>query len=467
MAVPILHPNANQRQYIKRVPTYITTESFNKSTSPNGSWRNLSVNSKSASISSGYGTPKPLQVDPYLPAHQHGDLMWGREEVMIPGKKRHYNAIKQRSGEIWNQRPRDSSVPLYHHPSDCYPPTYLPRLDCRRKANADHIWSFERQQRYQNYARERYARQNSKYRYDYQHHDYGYFPDYGHRHHSYMESRNFMGLSSSSNESLLREYDDDYSPVQAVYGLSHFQKWKSEDNLFVSTLDEEATQIYNEILDVAGSLAAREQRSRAAEKHLADAAFNQQRPLQKYQSLYDLRDIDPRMEPYVKMPSRQIPKPLDSRRSRRTDQERTPTNRQLSTTSAEKPDIEAESALAALEDVISLDFLKPSYKQPVQPKHSGSIPIIRAYLGETEEDWQKREAIKMNNNVSPTTVSVIEVDESSDDEEKGQAARLDNVETALLTPIQALNIEASDQGSGSYTELTPPEDLTYISDIDD
>lgn len=105
MAAPMLH-SANQRQYIKRVPAFIPSESFNKSASPNGSWRTLSLNSKSASTSSGYGTPKALQVDSfnrYIAPYQHVGSTSSRdtlvEDALVPGKKRRYNAIKQRPGK--------------------------------------------------------------------------------------------------------------------------------------------------------------------------------------------------------------------------------------------------------------------------------------------------------------------------------------------------------------------------------
>lgn len=125
--------------------------------------------------------------------------------------------------------------------------------------------------------------------------------------------------------------------------------------------------------------------------------------------------------------------------------------------------------MAVLEDVVNLDFLKPSRELLVKPKHSGSIPIIRAYLGETEDDWEEQEGLKLNGKANSTTISMIEVDESSDVEDKMPFAviPLDDVETTLLTPIQALKIGASNQGSGSYSESTPPEDSNYVSDIDD
>ncbi|VDK34857.1 unnamed protein product [Taenia asiatica] len=55
----------HRRQTIQRISACLPTEPQERSFSPSGSWRTLSVESKSASTSSGYGTPCAVHGESY------------------------------------------------------------------------------------------------------------------------------------------------------------------------------------------------------------------------------------------------------------------------------------------------------------------------------------------------------------------------------------------------------------------
>ncbi|VDN99986.1 unnamed protein product [Rodentolepis nana] len=502
MAGPLHHP-ASRRQYIQRIPAYLPVEATKVSYSPIGSWRTGSVDSKSASISSGYGTPKACQMDSCCHHHssasgfssseaapiiylKHSDSNKSSdtlvEDNFCTGKKRSYNAIKQKSGEICHIHSRENSVPSNRYYPDFNPPVPCRRHESGRQPVAENIRSLEKHQRSpQVYMR--HAHQGDKHRHD-------FCPD--HRRHQNV-SRHSMYLASDSNESW-KDSKDDYWPIGLNYPPSHTKlgNWKSEINLFdpqrfkvdVSTLDEEATQIYNEILDVAGSLAYEDQKIKDAEKRLSGVNQDQRKLQQRYKS------FNPQNGSFEKAASRPFPRPLDSslyyvfrRRSRRSDYERTPTNapspwvlnghqiKHAQETGIYTPDSDTESALAALDNAVNFDFQFPSATNERKKSiSSGPIPIIREYIGETEDDWWKLQARNFNGKESPTTYSVIEIDESSEEEEENRrrvvALPLDEVEKNLLTPIHALHIGSLNQNSGSFSELTPIDDLSYMSDVD-
>lgn len=119
MTEPLGYP-AGRHQYIQRIPAYLPVEATKVSYSPSGSWRTTSVDSKSASISSGYGTPKALPVDScyrhqslqsgsasseaaniYYPKHgdSNGNSDTLVEDDIWSGKKRSYKVIKHKSGQ--------------------------------------------------------------------------------------------------------------------------------------------------------------------------------------------------------------------------------------------------------------------------------------------------------------------------------------------------------------------------------
>lgn len=173
--------------------------------------------------------------------------------------------------------------------------------------------------------------------------------------------------------------------------------------------------------------------------------------------------------------------PFYRRRSRRSDYERTPTNisspwlligsqnENLQRTVAYTPDSDTESALAALDDAVNFGVLKPAAtRQSGKRKSLGPTPIIREYIGETEEDWLKLQARNLNGRESPTEYSVIEIDDISEDEDKRRIVvqPSDDVETKLLTPIHSLRIVTPNPNSGNFSVLTPTEDSSYMSDID-
>ncbi|KAM3182474.1 hypothetical protein ACTXT7_012298 [Hymenolepis weldensis] len=497
MAVPIRYP-AGRHQYIQRIPVYLPVEATKVSYSSSSSWRTTSVDSKSASISSGYGTPKALPVDScyrhqssqsgFAPSEaakiyylKHEDSNKNSdtlvEDDILLGKKRSNNAIKHKSGDGWHRYSRENIVPLNPHYSDVNPPVPPHLCESRRYPSGENVWFCEKHQQSPPYSHRRHAHNGEKYYRD-------YYPDYGHYGCYHNDSRHSMYLSSSSSESW-KDYDEAYSPVGPNYlPSSNYpipSKWKSEANLFVSTLDEEATQIYNEILDVAGNLAYEEQRIKASEKRPLDVAYDQRKLQHRYKSLYDLPSIRPRKESFEEVAPRPFPRPLDRRRSRRSDYERTPTNisspwlligsqnENLQQTVAHTLDSDAESALEALDNAVNFDFLKPAaIRQSGKRKSLGPTPIIREYIGETEDDWMKLQASNLNGKESPTEYSVIEIDDISEDGDKRRIVvqPFDDVKTKLLTPIHSLQNITLNQNGGNFSVLTPTEDSSYMSDID-
>nr|CDS34689.1 conserved hypothetical protein [Hymenolepis microstoma] len=503
----------NRRQYIQRIPAYLPMEASKVSYSPAGSWRTVNVDSKSASISSGYGTPRACQMDNCYHHHspgsgftpseaarivyfRHEDLNRSSdtvvEENFCERNKRAYNAIKQKSGEICYIRSRENSAPSSRYYPDLNPPVPPHRHECCRHPGVENNRSFEKHERSPQVYR-RYVNQADRHRQE-------FYPD--NRRHQNV-SRHSMYMPSDSNESW-RDSNDDYWPVGLNYPPDHtkLDNWKSEINLFdpqrfkvdVSTLDEEATQIYNEILDVAGSLAYEDQMKRAAEKRLLDVPHDQRKSQQKHKSLNHFQS--PQNESSEKVASRPFPRPLDSshlnqsikpesefsRRSRRLDNECTPTNvsspwllnghkiEHPQETVIHTPDSDTESALAALDSAVNFDFRIPSATSELKKcKSSGPTPIIREYIGEAEGDWRKIQARNFNGKESPTTFSVIEIDDISEEEEDKRrvvALPLDEVERELLTPTHALHIGSLNQNSGSFSERTPIDDLSYMSDVD-
>lgn len=502
MAGPLNRP-ANRRQYIHRIPAYLPVEASKVSYSPIGSWRTVSVDSKSASISSGYGTPRAFQMDSCyrhyssgcgftsseaarIVYHKDGDSNRSSdtlvEESFCAGKKRSHNAIKQKSGEIFHIHSRENSVPTNRYYPNLNPPVPPRRPESGRHPGVENIRSFEKHERSPQISR-RHVYQGDKHRHD-------FYPD--HRRHQNV-SRHSMYLPSDRNESW-RDNNDDYWPAGLNYPPNHTKlgNWKSEITLFdpqrfkvdVSTLDEEATQIYNEILDVAGSLAYEDQKKRAAEKRLSDVTHDQRKSQQRYKSLNDFQSISPQNEFSEKVASRPFPTPLDRRRSRRSDYERTPTNvsspwllnyykhEHSQETGIHTPDSDTESALAALDKAVNFDFQFPSATSELKKcKSTGPTRIIREYRGEAEGDWWNFRARNFNGKESPTAFSVIEIDDTSEEEEEENKRRvvalpLDEVERKLLTPIHALHISSLNQNSGSFSDLTPIDDLSYMSDVD-
>lgn len=106
------------RQTIQRIPAYLPMEPQESSFSPSGSCRTLSVESKSASTSSGYGTPCAVHGEGYyrhtsMPCSStsfgyltKNDSNLGCDIVLeesklksaIAYRKRSQDALKQRSG---------------------------------------------------------------------------------------------------------------------------------------------------------------------------------------------------------------------------------------------------------------------------------------------------------------------------------------------------------------------------------
>lgn len=503
MVGPLNHP-ANRRQYIQRIPAYLPVEASKVSHSPIGSWRSVSVDSKSTSISSGYGTPKGCQMDSCCHHHPSGSGFTSSEAERIiylkngdsninsdhlveanfcAGKKRSYTAIKQKSGEICHIHSRENSVPSNRYYPNLKPPVPPRRPEFSRHPGVENIWSFEKYERSPQVYR-RHQHQGDKHRHD-------FYPD--HRRHEDV-SRHSMYLPSDSSEFWM-DSNDDYWPVALNYPPNHTKlvlgNWKSESNLFdpqrfkvdVSSLDGEATQIYNEILDVACSLAYEDQKKRAAGKWPTDVTHVQQKSQQRYNSLNDLQNINLQNASSEKAASRPFPRPLDRRRSRESNYEPPPTNvlspwllnghknEHAQEAVIHTPDSDTESALAALDNAVNFNFQIPSATSELKKcKSSGPTPIIREYIGEAEGESWKLQALNFNGKESPTAFSVIEIDGISEEEEENKrrvvALPLDEVERKLLTPIHALHIGSLNQNSGSFSELTPIDDLSYMSDVD-
>ncbi|VUZ49422.1 unnamed protein product [Hymenolepis diminuta] len=494
---PLPYP-ASRHQNIHRIPVYLPVEATKVSYSPNGSWRNISVDSKSASISSGYGTPKALPEDGcyrhrssqsgfasseaanmcYLErGGSNGNSDTLVEDDIWPEKKRSYNAIKHKPVDVWRKYSRVNAVPLNSHFPDVNLPMPPHLCEARRHPIGENMWFCEKHHQPPPYANRRHIPDGGMHYHD-------YIPEYRHYECHQNDSRHSTYLCSSSDESW-KDYDEAYSPVEPNYLPSsnylRSNKWKSEANLFVSTLDEEATQIYNEILDVASSLAYEEQRIKASEKRPSDVAHDQRKLQHRYKSLYNLQGISPGKESFEKVTPRPFPRLLDRRRSRRSDYERTPTNisspwlltdyknENLRRTFDHTPDSDAESALEALDNAVNFGFLKPAPTRRSRKRKSlGPTPIIREYIGETEEDWLKLQARNQNGRESPTEYSVIEIDDIRGDEDTRRTVvqPSDDVERKLLTPIHSLHIVTPNQNSGNFSVLTPTEDSSYMSDID-
>ena len=115
MALPMPYPDS-RRQHISRIPVYLPVDFPNKSSSSaSGSWRTSSVDSKSTSISSGYGTPRVENYCRHLhPLHPLNSSLSNlsknsvtsefttliEENELVLGRKRSYHALKQHPGEL-------------------------------------------------------------------------------------------------------------------------------------------------------------------------------------------------------------------------------------------------------------------------------------------------------------------------------------------------------------------------------
>ncbi|CDS42847.1 conserved hypothetical protein [Echinococcus multilocularis] len=483
MAVPLYH-----RQSIQRIPGYLPMKPPEKPSSPSGSWRTLSMESKSTSTSSGYGTPCAVHGEGYcrhlvpvytaMPCSSNLSYDTALDTVAVY-KKRSYNALKQRSGEMYYYRLRDNlSSPR--------------RLESQRKLNEDQarlydmIPEHQHQQRWQYHLDCRLS-----------HHCYSHVRrstcschrDYcSHRHNYYDLSKSpYLSSSSSAASTSWREDDGGYSPLRAFRppSPSHLipSKWKSESDLRVRTLDEEANEIYNELLDTADMLASLDQKTKTTETLLIGGGMDPPPVPQRHKSCYNLRNSVMATKPKGAITSRPIPKLLDRRRQRRTSQLRSPTNMTPQRASGDvglscplerstnvlMPDCDEESALEALEAVVNLEYLKPKPGLFANGgRNSGPTPIIRAYSNETEDDWLKQQDRHLNRNVSPINFSVIEIDDDDDNTEKlgPETLPLDVVDAELIDPIHTQSVATSGQGSGSYSEFTDLEDMSCLSDLD-
>nr|CDS17800.1 hypothetical protein EgrG_001056700 [Echinococcus granulosus] len=478
MAVPLYH-----RQSIQRIPGYLPMKPPEKPSSPSGSWRTLSMESKSTSTSSGYGTPCAVHGEGYcrhlvpvytaMPCSSNLSYDTMLDTVAVY-KKRSYNALKQRSGGMYYYRLRDNLSPPR-------------RLENQRKLSEDQVIPEHRhQQRWQYHPDRRLSQQC------YSHvrrSTCSCHRDYCSHRHNYYDLRKspYLSSSSSATSTSWREDDGGYSPLRAFQppSPSHLipSKWKSESDLRVRTLDEEANEIYNELLDTADMLASLDQKTKTTETRLIGVGMYPPPVPQRHKSCHNLRNSVLATKPKEAITSRPIPKLLDRRRQRRTSQLRTPTNMTPQRASGDvglscplegstnvlMPDRDEESALEALEAVVNLDYLK------LKPglfanggRSSGPTPIIRAYSGETEDDWLKQQARHLNGNVSPINFSVVEIDDDDDNTEKlgPETLPLDVVDAELIDPIHTLSVATSGQGSGSYSEFTNSEDMSCLSELD-
>ncbi|VDM31265.1 unnamed protein product [Hydatigera taeniaeformis] len=446
-----------------------------KSFSPIGSWRNLSVGSKSASTSSGYGTPCAVHGESYcrhtaVPCSSASTGYYTRHDanlsfdIMVEDtkldasanyRKKSYNAHKQRSGGTQYHRLSDNSSP--------------PRcLECQRKVTADKARLFDaspgpRRQQMRQYrpahhlGQHQYSQVNRN--------SYGYYRDHCNPNHNYHRQNNSPYFSSSTNAINIcwNENDESYPPVHVVRPSPPIYRAP------LRSLDEEATEIYNELLDTADMLALMEQKTRPSEALRTDAEVKPPSISQRRKSCCDLPTVVLLKESKEKITSRPFPKPLDRRRQRRTDQQRTPTNMTPQCPPRKPRPIhhsvdalmlnrDEESALAALEAVVNLDYLKPKPSRLTNSgANSGPTQIIRAYLGETEDGWVGQQARHVNGNVSPNNHSCVEIDGDDDDTEKLGPETL---------PLDTLDIGTVGQGSGSYSEFTTSEDTSCPSDLE-
>ncbi|KAL5110911.1 hypothetical protein TcWFU_009312 [Taenia crassiceps] len=453
MAVPI-----HYRQPIQRVPAYLPFGPQESSFSPNGSWRTLSVESKSASTSSGYGTPCAVHGEGHcqhtsVPCNSTSSgyltkngsnldcdvvVVDTKADSAIAYKKRSYNAPKQRSGNIYWQRLNDNL-------------SHLRRSISQRQLSADQARLYgvvaepRNQQIRQYYPVYRLSQQHSS-----QNNRDGCSFCRDHCNYSY----NFYGLrncphfsfSSSATNALWRENDGDYSPRRVVRPSPHIypivSKWKSESdlrehnrfNVGVRTLDEEATVVYNELLDAAEMLASMEQKSKSSGARCMDNSLQPPPIPQRQKSCYGLPALFSAKECKEQATPRPILKPLDKRRQRRMDRQCTPTNMKPggdprnsrfihhleSSMNAPTIDRDEESALAALEAAVSLEFPKSTPGKFFNSGcKNGPTQIIRAYLGETEDGWAEHQSPYANGNTSSGNYSCIEVDDDDDTEKLG------------------------------------------------
>lgn len=163
---------------------------------------------------------------------------------------------------------------------------------------------------------------------------------------------------------------------------------------------------------------------------------------------------------------------FDRRRQRRVDRQCTPTNMaplgaprnsRLSyhlenSMDAIVPDRDEASALAALEAVVNVDFLKSTPGRFTNGSgESGPTRIIRTYLGEPEDTWVEQKARYANGNISPGNHSCIEIDGDDDDTEKLEPGTL---------PPDTMVAGTLGEGSGSYSEFTNSGDMSCPSDLE-
>ncbi|KAL5971218.1 hypothetical protein TSMEX_001077 [Taenia solium] len=475
----------HRRQTIQRIPACLPTGPQERSFSPSGSWRTLSVESKSASTSSGYGTPCAVHGESYcrhtsIPCSstsfeyltKNGSNL-GCDIVLedtkldsaIGYKKQSHNASEQRSGDMYNQRLCDNVSPLR-------------RLKSQRKLNVDQARLYDvvyepRTQQSRQYHpvyrlnQQQYSQNNRS--------SCSFCRDHYNQSYNYYDPRNspyFPSIISVPNTSW-RENDGDYSPCRVVrlpppiYPTP--SRWKSESDLRVRTLDEEATEIYNELVDTADMLALMEQKTRESEAQLRNVGMEPPPVSQRPKSCYDLPTLMPAKECKEQVTPRLFPKPLDNRRrQRRANRQCTPTNMTPqcvprksrfgyqfeSSMDALMADRDEESALAALEEALNLDFQKPTPSRFANGGgKSGPTRKIRAHLYETEDGWVEQQACY----ASPGNHSCIEIDSDNDDTEK--------LELEMLLPVEMVTGTLG-QGSGSYSEFTASEDISCPSDLE-
>uniref|UniRef100_A0A5K3F285 Neogenin_C domain-containing protein n=1 Tax=Mesocestoides corti TaxID=53468 RepID=A0A5K3F285_MESCO len=511
MAVSMYYP-VNRRQSIHRIPAYLPTEPPQKPASPGESSRTLSGDSKSTS--SGYVTPRIVHMEglgrkrpPPPPApppssfhftrHQDGMSPYLRknnsnaghdasvEAVVHAGKKRSFSALKRQHQDRFYYGPRERSIPSSRSHTELYPPLSPWRFEGQRRGSYGHecppmLYAHRGQYRSSNFNNNNRGSRTS-----------AYFP------------------STSSTASWKGGFEPSPIPLPQPPFPS---KWKSETNLRVSNLDEEAAQIYNEILDAIKIYDSADQNTSVAESRSQLSQDRQWHSLQEKPSSFDdsneTESLTEFTEKTTPMPSLKL---LDRRKPRTTEVERHHSdrivtdltanlrgldlssralcNRSNSLSASIHPssyhldggfvDNAEETALAALDDAINVDFTR--FSAVAGPATKGPTQIIRSYLGEAETDLKKPQERQRNGVASPTTLSVIEIEEGEARDEVGTATDCSDNEDDLFhfdvepgavlrrlphAPDGDIPGQSKRWLDGVHIKSSSPADISDSSDID-
>ncbi|VDK34856.1 unnamed protein product [Taenia asiatica] len=301
----------------------------------------------------------------------------------------------------------------YQQPCDIVPP--LRRLKSQRKLNVDQARLYDvvyepRKQQSRQYhpvyrlSQQQYSQNNRR--------SCSFYRDHYNQNYNCYDPRNspYVPSITSVPNASWRENDGDYSPCRVVRLPPPIYPTPCK------TLDEEATEIYNEIVDTADMLVMAIIFSRRRQRR----ANRQCNPT----------NMAPQCVPRKSRFGYQFESSMD----------------------APITDRDEESALAALEEAVNLDFQKATPGRLANGGgERGPTRKIRAHLYETEDGWMEQQACY----ASSDNYSCIEIDSDDDDTEK--------LELEMLLPVEMVT-GTSGQGSGSYSQFTASEDISCPSD---